>query len=104
SAPCGEGPASANGIPLYSWGGVSWMTNAVDLLDPTWVLLGGQIFEANDGLVPKCGSHFGHVIRDDYPYNHIDEANMVFGLVMPLAPNPKEVYRAHANRLKNAGL
>lgn len=101
---CGEGPASVNGIALYSWGGVGWLTNPIDLLDPTWILLGGGILEANDGLVPKCGNHFGHVVRDDYPYNHIDESNMIFGLVMPLAPNPKEIYREHANRLKNAGL
>jgi len=58
----------------------------------------------SDGLVPRCGSHFGTVIRDDYPYNHIDETNMILGLVSPLAPNPVTLYRNQANRLKNAGL
>jgi triacylglycerol lipase len=101
---CGQGPASANGIAMYSWGGIGWLTNPLDIIDPVWILLGGQIPEANDGLVPRCGSHFGQVIRDDYPYNHIDSSNMVFGLVLPFAPNPKELYRAHANRLMNAGL
>jgi triacylglycerol lipase len=104
TTPCGEGPAAVNGIPLYSWGGVAWLTNPVDLLDPVWLLFGMQTFEANDGLVPRCGSHFGQVIRDDYPYNHIDEANMIFGLVMPLGPNPKSLYRAQANRLQNVGM
>jgi triacylglycerol lipase len=104
ASPCGAGPDVANGILLYSWGGVGWLTNALDILDPTWALLGVQIAGSNDGLVPQCGSHFGQVIRDDYPYNHIDETNMIFGLVSPLAPNPITLFRNHANRLKNAGL
>jgi triacylglycerol lipase len=101
---CGVGPDSQNGIQLYSWGGVGWLTNALDLLDPIWMLLGLGVPGSSDGLVPQCGSHFGHVIRDDYPYNHVDETNMIFGLVSPLAPSPVTLYRDHANRLKNAGL
>jgi triacylglycerol lipase len=104
TSPCGSGPDTANGIRLYSWGGVDWLTNPLDLLDPTWLLLGIQIPGGSDGLVPQCGSHFGQVIRDDYPYNHIDETNMIFGLVSPLAPSPITLYRDQANRLKNAGL
>jgi triacylglycerol lipase len=104
ASPCGAGPDAANGISLYSWGGVAWLTNPLDMLDPTWMLLGLQIAGENDGLVPRCGSHFGQVIRDDYPYNHVDETNMIFGLVSPLAPSPITIYRNHANRLKNAGL
>jgi triacylglycerol lipase len=104
TSPCGAGPDAANGILLYSWGGVGWLTNALDPMDPMWAMLGVQIGGKSDGLVPQCGSHFGHVIRDDYPYNHIDETNMIFGLVSPMAPNPKTLYRNQANRLKNAGL
>jgi triacylglycerol lipase len=104
TASCGTGAPVVNGISYYSWGGVDWLTNPFDLLDPIWILLGMQIGGGNDGLVPKCGSHLGTVIRDDYPYNHIDEANMIFGLVGPFAPNPLELYRVHANRLKLAGL
>ncbi len=28
----------------------------------------------------------------------------LFGLVSPFGPDPKALFRAHANRLKNAGL
>jgi triacylglycerol lipase len=101
---CGDGAATVGGIAYYSWGGVDWLTNPFDLLDPIWILLGLEIAGGNDGLVPKCGSHLGTVIRDDYPYNHIDEANMIFGLVGLFAPSPLELYRTHANRLKSAGL
>ena len=80
------------------------LTNPIDILDPIWILLGIQIPGESDGLVPKCGSHLGTVIRDDYPYNHIDEANMIFGLVGLFAPSVTELYRAQANRLKLAGL
>jgi triacylglycerol lipase len=104
STACGQGPAQVNGIQLYSWGGVSWLTNPLDILDPIWLLLGLNILGPSDGLVPQCGSHFGTVIRDDYPYNHIDETNMVLGLVSPFAPNPITLYRNQANRLKLAGL
>jgi triacylglycerol lipase len=31
--------------------------------------------EANDGLVGKCSSHLGTVIRDNYFHNHLDEVN-----------------------------
>lgn len=100
---CGQGEPVVNGIGYYSWGGVNWLTNPFDLLDPIWILLGIEIPGLNDGLVPQCGSHLGTVIRDDYPYNHIDEANMIFGLIGIFAPNAVELYRTHANRLKNAG-
>ena len=60
--------------------------------------------EANDGLVGRCSSHFGQVIRDDYFHNHLDEVNQVLGLVSIFESNPTSVFRAHANRLKNAGL
>jgi Kef-type K+ transport system membrane component KefB len=37
-------------------------------------------------------------------WNHLDEVNQVFGLTSWFSPSPKSVLRAHANRLKNAGL
>ena len=58
----------------------------------------------NDGMVGRCASHFGKVIRDDYFMNHTDEVNLMFGLVSIFATDPKAVYRQHANRLKLAGL
>jgi triacylglycerol lipase len=60
--------------------------------------------ESNDGLVERCSSRFGSVIRDNYFMNHLDEVNQVLGLVSIFESNPTTVFRAHANRLKNAGL
>jgi triacylglycerol lipase len=101
---CGAGEPVVNGIRYYSWGGVGGLTNALDLLDPLWLLNGIFNLTSSDGMVPQCGTHLGEVIRDDYWQNHIDETNMIFGLVLPLGPRPEELYRAQANRLKLAGL
>lgn len=102
---CGQGSAVVNGIRYYSWGGTSVLTH---LLDPSDALLGaGGLFfgfEANDGLVGRCSSHLGVVLRDDYGWNHLDQVNQVLGLTSWFAPDPRSVLRAHANRLKNAGL
>lgn len=102
---CGQGPASANGVRYYSIGGTSVWTNLLDLSDPalalTSVYFGG---EANDGLVSRCSSHWGTVLRDDYPWNHLDEVNQAFGLRGLFTPDPVAFYRAQANRLKSLGL
>jgi triacylglycerol lipase len=102
---CGEGAYSANGIKFYSWGGTGVLTNALDLSD---ALLGATSiafgFSANDGLVGRCSSHFGKVLRDNYFMNHLDEVNQLFGLHSLFETDPKAVFRQHANRLKNAGL
>lgn len=105
SNPCGQGAAVANGVRYYSWGGTSILTSVLDPLDYTGVvtqpLFGGQ---ANDGLVPRCSSHLGMVIRDNYGMNHFDEVNQTFGLVNLFETNPVAVFRQQANRLKLAGL
>jgi triacylglycerol lipase len=101
---CGSGPPIVNGIHYYSWGGIAWVTNAADPLDAFWVTLGVGIPEPNDGLVGRCSSHLGMVIKDDYYQNHIDESNLMFGLVSPIGPSPPSLYREHANRLQLAGL
>jgi len=62
------------------------------------------IAEPNDGVVGRCSTHLGHVIRDDYRANHLDETNLIFGLVSLIGPNPVSLYRQQANRLKLAGL
>ncbi|MDP2227740.1 MAG: triacylglycerol lipase [Moraxellaceae bacterium] len=103
---CGEGAYTANGMRFYSWGGTSPVTNVLDLTD---VLFGTTSLafigkEANDGLVGRCSSHFGQVLRDNYPWNHGDEINHLFGLRGLFTTDPVSVYRQHANRLKNAGL
>ena len=77
--------------------GADWSDNALGIAS----LLSS---EPNDGLVPQCSAHFGQVIRDDYFYNHLDEVNQLAGLVSFFEANPIEVFRIHANRLKQAGL
>lgn len=102
---CGEGAAVVNGVRYYSIGGTSVLTNVFDASD---ALLGaGGLFfgfEANDGLVGRCSSHLGVVLRDDYAWNHLDEVNQVLALRGLFASDPVSVLRAQANRLKNAGL
>lgn len=102
---CGQGAAVVNGVRYYSIGGTSVLTNIFDASD---ALLGaGGLFygfEANDGLVGRCSSHLGVVLRDDYSWNHLDEVNQVLALRGLFASDPVSVLRAQANRLKTAGL
>ena len=102
---CGQGAAVVNGVRYYSMGGTSVLTNVLDISDP---LLGASAlffgFEANDGLVGRCSSRWGVVLRDNYGWNHLDSANQAFGLRGLFSSDPIAVYRAHANRLKNLGL
>jgi triacylglycerol lipase len=103
---CGQGPAmAANGVRYYSVGGTSVITNVVDLIDP--VLAAGSVFygfEANDGVVGRCSSRWGTVLRDDYPWNHFDVVNQTFGLRGLFTPDPVAMVRSQANRLKQLGL
>lgn len=105
SASCGQGASSVNGVRYYSWGGTSVLTNVFDASD---VMMGAGAlffgFEQNDGLVGKCSSHLGVVLRDNYGWNHLDEVNQIFGLRGLFASNPVSVIRTQANRLKSAGL
>jgi triacylglycerol lipase len=101
---CGEGPEVAGGIRYYSWSGTWPLTNILDIGDGALGVASLVYKESNDGLVGKCSSHFGKVLRDDYAMNHLDEVNQLFGIVALFQTNPKSVFRTHANRLKNAGL
>ena len=101
---CGSGATSANGVRFYSWSGTGVLTNALDIGDPALGVSSLFYDESNDGLVERCSSRFGSVIRDNYFMNHLDEVNQVLGLVSIFESNPTTVFRAHANRLKNAGL
>lgn len=102
---CGQGPEVVNGVRYHSFGGTSVLTNVLDVSD---VVLGtGSLFfglEQNDGVVGQCSSHWGKVIRDNYPWNHLDEVNQAFGLRGLFTPDPVAMYRAQANRLKTLGL
>jgi triacylglycerol lipase len=104
---CGEGPAFVLGprfkkIYLFSWGGAQVLTDPLDPSDP--VLQAASAYQGtnNDGLIERCSNHFGRVLRDDYPWNHLDLANLREGLTGP--NDPTVVYREHAHRLKSLGL
>jgi triacylglycerol lipase len=102
---CGEGAELVNGVRYYSYGGTSVLTNALDLTDA--VLGTGSLFfgfEQNDGVVGRCSSHWGKVVRDNYGWNHLDEVNQAFGLRGLFTADPVAMYRAQANRLKGLGL
>jgi triacylglycerol lipase len=102
---CGQGAEVVNGVRYYSMGGTSVLTNVFDVTDgflgAASVFFG---FEQNDGVVGRCSSHWGKVLRDDYGWNHLDEVNHTFGLRSIFSADPVAVYRAQANRLKNLGL
>jgi triacylglycerol lipase len=101
---CGEGAFVVGGIRYYSWSGTGILTNALDVSDPAMAATSLFYDIANDGLVDRCSSHLGDVIRDNYFQNHLDEVNQVLGLVSIFEANPKTLFRNHANRLKNLGL
>lgn len=105
ATPCGQGAAVVKGIRYYSFGGTAVLTNILDASDAA--MLATSVFfgsEANDGLVGRCASHLGVVLRDDYGWNHLDEVNQLFGLRGLFASDPASVVRAQANRLQAAGL
>ena len=102
---CSEGAYQQKGIYNYSFTGVGQVTNQLDpdsALKVTALLIDGG--KENDGLVSRCSAKFGKTIRDNYNWNHLDEVNMVLGLKNLFAPDPVDVYRQHANRLKLQGL
>jgi triacylglycerol lipase len=107
---CGQGPEKADirgqTIHWYSATGSAVMTNPLDFTD--WILaavskayMGG---EDNDGLVTRCATHWGKVIKDNYAWNHLDEINQALGVIGPFAPSPEAFFIQHANRLKQRGL
>ncbi len=102
-----DGDHQVNGVNYYSWSGTYVPAFDSNVLDPadgflsvTWLMVSGS----NDGLVSRCSSHMGKVIRDDYTLNHADEINGMWGLKSLWASNPVQLYVDHARRLKNAGL
>jgi triacylglycerol lipase len=101
---CGSGSASVSGVRYYSWSGTGVLTNALDISDAAMGLTSFFYSEANDGLVGRCSSRLGTVIRDNYFHNHLDEVNQVIGLTSIFESDPKSLFVSHATRLKNAGL
>lgn len=104
---CGEGPSFVFGpglrkIYLFSWGGNKVLTDESDPSDPALQALSVWLKPDNDGLIERCSTHFGKVLRDDYPWNHLDLINQVSGATG--ASDPVPVYLQHAARLKALGL
>ncbi len=101
-------------IRYYSWtGNARRATNYFDPVDlafdvtgimtesawtPEYEAMAGPV--DHDSVVPVWSSRFGQVIREDYYWNHLDESNMMFGIISPFASNPVSVFRQHVNRLK----
>ncbi len=102
---CGHGSKrDKNGVYYYSWSGTSSVTNIFDPSDAFLGALGLAFKGPNDGLVGRCSSHLGMVIRDNYRMNHLDEINGLLGIHHLFETDPVTIYRQHANRLKNQGL
>ena len=97
----GFAEAGSDGIVQVSTGGAAYFSGS-SVKD---MVAGSLAFSGpNDGLVGRCSSHLGMVIRDDYRMNHLDEVNQFMGLTSLFETDPVSVYRQHANRLKNEGL
>ena len=101
---CGVGERVVNDIHYYSWSGAKVATNLFDFSDYALIIASEITGTDSDGMVTRCGSHLGEVIRDNYPMNHLDEINHLFGFYGLFTTDPKVTYRSHANRLKNTGL
>ena len=96
---------SGNTVKMYSWGGKTMYTNALDVAD-AFLLITSKAFnngENNDGLVASCSQKMGKVISVNYNLNHVDAINHLFGL-HHIFQEPITLYRSQANRLKNAGV
>jgi triacylglycerol lipase len=101
---CGQGPASVNGVRLFSFAGNTAATNPGDITDFVLPLLALN-FPANtpnDALVGVCSAHFGTVVMDNLTANHLDLVNQFNGAVG--ATNIIMVYRMQAGMLKALGL
>ncbi len=102
-----DGEHNVNGVAYYSWGGTYnpvFNSNVLDLADGLLAVTYLSIDEENDGLVGRCSTHLGQIIRDDYTMNHADEINGMFGWRGLGTTNPLPLYVEHARRLTIAGL
>ncbi|NMM40366.1 lipase family alpha/beta hydrolase [Pseudoalteromonas arctica] len=102
---CQQGPMHAsNGVYYFSWSGTRTLTNIFDPSDAALAITAILIPGDDDGLVSRCSSHLGYVLKDNYRMNHLDEVNQLIGFHHLFATDPLTVYRQHANRLKKLGL
>jgi triacylglycerol lipase len=101
---CGEGEHVVNGIPYFSFTGVAQVGRWYSLADQVMALtsLAFKQDPDNDGLVGRCASHLGQVVRDDLPLNHFHVVRQLFGFT-PDTVDVGEIYLSHIQRLKVAG-
>ena len=102
-----DGDHIVNGVWYFSWSGTYnpiTQSNVLDITDGAMGLASLTHSEDNDGVVGRCKSHMGQVIRDDYALNHLDEVNWTFGLRGVGTSDPLAIYVQHVQRLKNSGL
>ncbi len=95
---------ASNGVYYFSWSGTETLTNILDLSDLSMLFGSLFILGHSDGLISRCSSHLGHVIKDDYKMNHLDEINQFIGLHSFREVDPVELYRSHVTRLQKLGL
>ncbi|MBB1332804.1 MULTISPECIES: lipase family alpha/beta hydrolase [unclassified Pseudoalteromonas] len=102
---CQQGPMYAsNGVYYFSWSGTRTLTNIFDPSDAALAITAILVPGDDDGLVSRCSSHLGYVLKDNYRMNHLDEVNQLIGFHHLFTTDPLTVYRQHANRLKKLGL
>lgn len=103
----GNGASSKNGVYFYSWGGNTVFStyNPADPMDAAFQLTTlAALGDDDDGVVPRCSTHFGVIISDRYSLNHMDLVNQTLGMTPLLSSNPITLFRNQASRLKSAGL
>ncbi len=103
-SPCGEGAHEVNGVRYYSYAGVGHWGRWYSLADQVMAIT-GHVFTQdadNDGLVGRCASHLGEVVRDDLPLNHFHVVRQLMGFT-PDTVDVGEVYLQHVQRLQAAG-
>jgi len=93
-------------ILYYSIGGILAESNGLDPLDSLHRATADLMEpdDQNDGMVERCSTHNGYVIKDNFYMNHLDFMNWFVGLRDDRAPYAPSFYRAHAHYLKNIGL
>ena len=105
--PCSQGPAFVLGpgfkpIYLYSWGGTRTNTDANDPSDALLSATAAYEFPGGDGLTERCSNHFGTVLRDNYPLNHLDLINQLGGETG--FTDVLDIWVEHGHRLKLRGI
>lgn len=103
-----DGQHTSNGIKFMSLAGKTEQIN-FHIADPLdWALtatsLSFGINEDHDGLVGRCSTHFGDVVRDDYVLNHNDFVNATRGMRGLGTNDPVAVMKQQARRMKSKGL